>query len=66
MNTQQVFCGDNIELLKQYPDNHFDSIVTDAPYGLGKEPNGIVLDPFNGSGTTGIAAKLEGLNYVGL
>jgi DNA modification methylase len=29
-------------------------------------PNGIVLDPFNGSGTTGIAAKLEGLNYVGL
>jgi DNA modification methylase len=29
-------------------------------------PNGIVLDPFNGSGTTGIAAKLEGFNYVGL
>ena len=29
-------------------------------------PDGIVLDPFNGSGTTGIAAKLEGLNYVGL
>ena len=29
-------------------------------------PNGIVLDPFNGSGTTGIACKLEGMNYVGL
>lgn len=43
MTTQQVFCGDNIELLKQYPDNHFDSIVTDAPYGLGKEPNAIEL-----------------------
>lgn len=36
---QKVFNGDNIELLKQYPDNYFDSIVTDPPYGLGKEPN---------------------------
>jgi site-specific DNA-methyltransferase (adenine-specific) len=34
-----VLNGDNIELLKQYPDNYFDSIVTDPPYGLGKEPN---------------------------
>ena len=39
-NTQQiVICGNNIEVLKQYPDNYFDSVVTDAPYGLGKEPN---------------------------
>jgi site-specific DNA-methyltransferase (adenine-specific) len=29
-------------------------------------PNGIVLDPFVGSGTTGIAAKLEGFNFVGI
>jgi len=29
-------------------------------------PNGIVLDPFNGSGTTGIACKLEGFEYVGM
>lgn len=29
-------------------------------------PNGIVLDPFNGSGTCGIACKLEGFNYVGI
>ena len=34
-----VVCGDNIEVLKQYPDNHFDSVVTDPPYGLGKEPD---------------------------
>lgn len=27
---------------------------------------GIVLDPFNGSGTTGIAAKLELMKYVGI
>ena len=32
--------GDSAKVLKQYPDNHFDSIVTDPPYGiefLGKE-----------------------------
>jgi adenine specific DNA methylase Mod len=29
-------------------------------------PNGIVLDPFAGSGTTGIACKIDGFNFVGL
>jgi len=29
-------------------------------------PNGIVLDPFMGSGTTGIAAKVEGFNFIGI
>lgn len=29
-------------------------------------PNGLVLDPFCGSGTTGIACKLEGFNFVGM
>ena len=28
--------------------------------------NGVVLDPFMGSGTTGIACKLEGFNFVGI
>ena len=27
---------------------------------------GTVLDPFNGSGTTGIAAKLENFKYIGI
>lgn len=36
---QIVVTGNNIEVLKKYPDNYFDSIVTDPPYGLGKEPN---------------------------
>lgn len=27
-------------------------------------PNGIVLDPFGGSGTTGIACIIEGFNYI--
>ena len=26
--------GDNVETLKQYPDDYFDSIVTDPPYGI--------------------------------
>jgi DNA modification methylase len=29
-------------------------------------PNGIVLDPFMGSGSTGIAALLEGFNFIGM
>jgi len=29
-------------------------------------PGGIVLDPFMGSGTTGIAAVLEGFNFLGI
>jgi len=29
-------------------------------------PQGIVLDPFAGSGSTGIAAKLEGFDFIGI
>ena len=29
-------------------------------------PGGVVLDPFTGSGTTGIAANLEGFEFVGI
>ncbi len=29
-------------------------------------PNGVVLDPFMGSGSTGIAAQLEGFNFIGM
>jgi site-specific DNA-methyltransferase (adenine-specific) len=35
-----IITGNNIDVLKTYPDNHFDSVVTDPPYGidfLGKE-----------------------------
>jgi len=30
----QIINGNNIDILKTYPDNHFDSIVTDPPYGI--------------------------------
>lgn len=39
----KVLNGNNIDLLKQYPDNYFDAVVTDPPYGLGKEPNALEL-----------------------
>lgn len=29
-------------------------------------PDGTVLDPFSGSGTTGIACTLEGFNFIGI
>ena len=29
-------------------------------------PNGVVLDPFMGSGSTGIACKLEGFDFIGI
>jgi len=30
----RVFHGDSREVLRQFPDNHFDSVVTDPPYAL--------------------------------
>ena len=41
--SQIVINGNNIDVLKTYPDNYFDSVVTDPPYGLGKEPNAAEL-----------------------
>lgn len=40
---QIVINGDNLDFLKKYPDNYFDSVVTDPPYGLGKEPDAVEL-----------------------
>ena len=30
----QIITGNNVDVLRQYPDNTFDSIVTDPPYGI--------------------------------
>ena len=29
-------------------------------------PGGVVLDPFTGSGSTGLAAMVEGLSFIGI
>jgi site-specific DNA-methyltransferase (adenine-specific) len=38
MEINKVYVGNNLDVLKTFPDNSVDSIVTDPPYGLGKEP----------------------------
>ena len=35
----KVIVGDCLDVLKEIPDNYFDSVVTDAPYGLSQEPD---------------------------
>ena len=37
----KVINGNNIDILKEFPDNYFDAVVTDPPYGLGKEPDAV-------------------------
>ena len=37
--TIDLMLGDCLEMLKDLPDNSVDSIVTDPPYGLSKEPD---------------------------
>jgi site-specific DNA-methyltransferase (adenine-specific) len=57
--TFAVINGDNQELLKTFPDNHFDSIVTDPPYGiafLGKD-----WDSRKATETTSKIAQLQNL-----
>jgi DNA modification methylase len=51
--------GDCLVVLRTRADNCIDAIVT-AP------PNGTVLDPFMGSGSTGKAAILEGFRFIGI
>jgi site-specific DNA-methyltransferase (adenine-specific) len=43
MKLNHVYTGHNLEILKSYPDNSIDSVVTDSPYGLSKEPNPTAL-----------------------
>ena len=34
MAINKILCGDSLEVLKDFDDNYFDSVVTDPPYGL--------------------------------
>lgn len=58
-------CGDGSKLKHQHPAT-FPNLL---PYDLIEcfcPVDGIVLDPFNGSGTTCVAAKSLGRNYIGV
>ncbi len=33
---------------------------------IASKPNDVILDNFMGSGTTGVAAKNKGLNFIGI
>jgi DNA modification methylase len=35
----KLYVGDNLEHIRKLPDNSVDAVVTDPPYGLGKEPD---------------------------
>lgn len=62
MAKQEFFYADNIEKLKNYPDNSLDSIVTDAPYGLSKEPNVIEM---LGSWVKNGYMEIKGTGFMG-
>jgi site-specific DNA-methyltransferase (adenine-specific) len=60
--------GYHVESVRRSDKHH----ITGKPTGLMRElvkccpKGGVVLDPFNGSGTTGVAAILEGRQYIGI
>jgi DNA modification methylase len=41
--TYQLFNEDNLAVLRRMPDNSIDAVVTDPPYGLGKEPDALTM-----------------------
>lgn len=54
----------------EFRDHHHSAVktldLTRYPVRLVTPPEGIVLDPFCGSGSTCCAAKIEGFNYIGI
>lgn len=59
------FGGDGTKLKKKHPAT-FPNIMALDFVECFCPPEGLVLDPFNGSGTTCVAAKSSGRNYIGI
>lgn len=54
---------------RPFPGAHFAVYPVTLPQRCilaGCKPGGTVLDPFNGSGTTGLAAQRTGRRYIGI
>lgn len=52
-----------------FPEAHFATMpltLAERCVSAGCKPEGVVLDPFSGSGTTGLAAARNGMRYVGV
>ncbi len=74
--TVKLILGDCLDVLKKFEDNSIDSLVTDPTVkplklmsyliNMITPPSGIVLDPFMGSGSTGVAAVKSGFNFIGM
>jgi DNA modification methylase len=53
----EILVGDACEMLRTLPD---ESVLAGSPRG------GLVLDPFAGSGTTGVVALKHGRDFIGI
>ena len=62
MELNKIYHGNNLDILKTFEDNSIDSIVTDPPYGLGKEPN--ALEVLQSWITTGYH-EIKGKGFMG-
>ena len=62
MERNKIYHGNNIDILRTFPNNSIDSIVTDPPYGLGKEPN--ALEVLQSWITTGYH-EVKGKGFMG-
>ena len=62
VEVNKIYHGNNLDILKTFPDNSIDSIVTDPPYGLGKEPN--ALEVLQSWITTGYH-EINGKGFMG-
>ncbi len=62
MDLNKIYHGNNLDILKTFEDNSIDSIVTDPPYGLGKEPN--ALEVLQSWITTGYH-EIKGKGFMG-
>lgn len=62
MNNYNLYHNDCLEHLKTMEDNSIDSVVTDPPYGLGKEPN--IIEVMKSWINTGYH-EIQGTGFMG-